>query len=204
MNVAKLIKLPLLIDVEEMNSLLKCHPLTIYAVQKLVPKGERTISKEQFLATYQTYINSLKSEENPKPFIAPALSVDDTAFEVLPFDERELIKPILPIIQIQPHNIDAKFRSMVFGPDNISWGIQLSYPMLFHDPKTHQVEKVDNRFPNTSLFDAIRKWVRHNTVPTPFLVADQKINIPIRLGKQCFGWIASHPGLKKREIGIVC
>lgn len=204
MNVAKLIKLPLLIDVDEMRDLLNAHHHALFCVQKLVPKGEREIAKEQFLSLYADYLNEIKSNVHPKPFIAPALSVTSDAFEILVHGERELIKPILPIVQMQPHNIDASFRSMVFGLESIAWGVQFSYPMLFHEPKTHQVEKVDERFPNTALFDALRKWVRYHTVPTPFLVRGEKINVPIRLGKRCFSWISSHPGLKTKEIEVVC
>lgn len=204
MNIAKLLKLPLLIDSDEMSDLLSTCEHSIYIVGQLLPKKELIISKEMFLESYRTYIAALMQGIEPEKLFAPAFSATEDAFKTITSDQRSLLKAVLPVVQMQPHTIDSQFRSMVYGTDVISWGVQFSYPMLFHNPITEQVEKVDDSFPNTPLFGAFRKWVRHNTVPSPFLVDGKRRNIPIRLGKKCFSWIANHPGLKKRGMSIVC
>ncbi|MCH9609172.1 MAG: hypothetical protein S4CHLAM45_03940 [Chlamydiales bacterium] len=204
MNIAKLIKLPLLIDASEMEALLNLLPFAIYNVQGIVPKGEEKISKETFLQMYTDYLDGLKGGDEKVPHFAPAFSVTEEAFTFLPAKERVLVKPKLPVVQLRPYTIDSNFRSMLYGTDVISWGIEISYPSLFHHPETYQVEKVDSRFPNTKLFTTVRKWVRDATCATPFLVEGKRKNIPIRLGKECFSWIQTHPGLKRRGIEVAC
>ena len=205
MNIAKLLKIRVLLDIDEMHDLIESCDMSIYMVGQLLPKSELIISKEMFLDCYTAYISALKQGIEPKQkLIAPALSTTDKTFQTICSNERYLLKPIMPVVQVQPHTIDSQFRSMVYGLDSISWGIQFSYPMLFHNPQTNQIEKVDASFPNTQLFGNFRTWVRHNTVPTPFIVEDKRVNVPIRLGKKCFSWVSNHPHLKKRGLSIVC
>jgi len=213
LSVSKWIKIPLLIDVEEMEDLFSSiTPFRLYQVQKVTPKDEGIISASSFLKDYADYIDSLKRGEVPSarfgPLFSPVLSVTDEALFAMPVGEaRQLYKPQLPVIQMQAHAIryspaDHSFRSQLFGSGAISWGIQLGYPQIYEDPKTHAIFPTRD-LPNGPLFHDIQKWVRHNTRPTPFVVEGHKQNIPIRLGKACFSWIAAHPQLKAQGIEIV-
>ena len=94
---------------------------------------------------------------------------------------RQSVRIAYPVVQQQVHRldystVDGKFRPMVLGLDSILWGIQYSYPQLFSNQQTLEVQQVNDSpdFPNTALFRSIQKWVRHNTIPTPFLVGGQK------------------------------
>ena len=117
-----------------------------------------------------------------------------------------LIKQKRPVIQLQRHHFifTDSFHSGVISKESITWGIQFSYPQLFLDPKTKQIGKVEKNdtFPNTELFSRLAKWVRDNTVATPFVYEEKKMNQPMRLGKECFVWINHHPGLKKRGLYV--
>jgi hypothetical protein len=55
-------------------------------------------------------------------------------------------------------------------------------------------------FPNTSLFLALSRWVRQNTLPTPIFDGAKRINLPVRLGKRCFSWIGNHPRLIEKGL----
>jgi hypothetical protein len=73
------------------------------------------------------------------------------------------------------------------------------------DPITKNVEKVlgDSRFPNNQLYNSIRQWMRDHTVPTPFVVEGQRINVPMRIGCKCFPWINAHPQLMALGIQVL-
>jgi hypothetical protein len=90
---------------------------------------------------------------------------------------------------------------MSMGVKAIFWGIQISYPQIYQDPKSMELLKVGESN-NSELFALVRSWVRDATRPTPFVVSGMKTNVPIRLGKQCFSWIGAHPQLKEQGIVV--
>jgi len=212
LNVSKWIKIPVLLDVEEMKSLFSSlSSFQLYQVQKITSKGEGTLSPSAFLNDYASYIEYLKNgEEPPSQFgalFSPVLSVTEEAMIAMPVEgERQLYKPQLPVIQMQAHAIrysplDRSFRSQLFGSDAISWGIQFGYPQIYADPKTHAIFPTRD-MPNGPLFHEIQRWVRKWTSPTPFIIDGKKENVPIRLGKTCFSWINAHPQLQKQGMKI--
>ena len=100
---------------------------------------------------------------------------------------------------------DGKFRPMVFGLDSVTWGLQFSYPQLFMDGRTKEAFAVveSEEFPNTALFHQLQRWMRQNTLPTPFLVDGKRVNSPIRLGKACLPWINRHPQLAPKHLQVL-
>lgn len=213
LNVSKWVKLPLLVDSSEMENLFAVlPPFQLYSVQKVTARGEGIVAQDAFLRDYARYIEILKRGGIPErtfgPIFSLALSVTEEAFfAMLVEGERQLYKPTLPVVQMQAHAVryssaDKSFRSQLFGSDGISWGIQLGYPQIYQDPKTDAIFATRD-LPNGALFHAIQKWVRSNTSPTPFVADGVKQNVPIRLGKECFSWINSHPQLKQGGISVV-
>lgn len=212
LNVSKWIKLPLLLEVDELKELFHSIPsFQLYQVQKVTEEGGGKIDLTAFLNHYASYIDYLKNSLDPPsffiPLFSPVISADEKSLTVLPVEgRRQLYKPCLPVIQMQGHSIryshvDQSFRSQVFGSEGISWGIQIGYPQIYEDPKTHAIVQT-RALPNGILFHEIQRWVRKNTLPTPFLIDGVKQNMPIRLGKSCFSWINQHPQLKKQGIKI--
>lgn len=208
LKISKTLKIPTLIDVDEMKDLLAHMPEALfYLIQGVCKKGEGILRPNDFLEIYNLYLTFLKKGERPPsaPFRGPfasALSLSSDALASLKIDEScYLIKAVKPVIQLQTSRItysneDKTFRSQQFGEGGIEWGVQFSYPQLYQDPITQDVMEVDDSFSNTSAFRILQKWIRHNTVATPFVVEGKRINAPIRLGKNCFSWIHSHPDLK--------
>ncbi|MBN4067405.1 hypothetical protein JYU14_04910, partial [Simkania negevensis] len=141
--VSKFSRVQLLVDREEMRSLLgSLNPFGIYAASGVVDRGSGEVCCEEFLAVYDSYVGALQAGSAP---IHPQVrcrfsdywsaSSDALYAAVLP-NGRELVKACRPVIQLQPHLLsyspdDGVFRSMVMGPDSISWGIQFSYPQLY-------------------------------------------------------------------------
>jgi hypothetical protein len=167
------------------------------------------------IAIYSRYVELLKQGKIPderefRPFFSSVISVTDKCLYSISVDQGfHLIKANRPIIQMQPHAFhfsreSFEFRSMTFGPESVTWGIQFSYPQLYQDFKTQEIHQVKDTslFPNTVLFKKIQKWIRDFTLPTPFVVEGKKINVPFRIGKQCFSWIHQHAQLIQREIGV--
>lgn len=178
-------------------------------------KKQGELAKHDFLESYGKYIASLSTGQTPdaaayRSLFSPALTLTTDALFTIPVgNDRQIIRIAKPVIQFQAHNIDyspvdKKFHSMVFGIDSIPWGIQFSYPQLFQDNETRQVEMVKKtkNFPNTALFQLIQKWMRSNTIPTPFIAEEKTINVPMKLGKECISWINQHPLLVKKNIQV--
>lgn len=217
LNVSKWIKLPLLIDADEMASFFlflkeAVGPFWFFNVQGLTDRDEGILSPEAFLAIYREYIETLQRREislleNFNARFAHVLSVSKQAIYAIDCgSNRRLLKARLPVVQMQANRCsysseDQIFRTQVFGENTFSWGIQLGYPHLYQNPKTLEIHSVQG-FPNTPLFEAIQRWVRSNTRPTPFIVEGKKKNEPIRLGKACFAWINRHPQLNAQNIMV--
>lgn len=215
-HASKWLSVALLIDFTEMQSLFNAlGNFQMFKVGSVVKKDSELDLRQNFLTHYKQYIDSLKKGNLPeehiyKSLFAAVLTVDaDHVYAMHVGEDGQLIRPLKPVVQMQSHSLDysyadGKFRAMVFGQDSILWGVQFSYPQLFEDPQTHAVHKVDSSdlFPNTVLFRNLQKWVRQGTVPTPFIVEEKIINVPMRLGKQCFDWINYHPQFSKKKIKV--
>lgn len=206
----------LLVDEEEMSSLFEAlGPFWIVRVSGLIPIGQEIIPKEEFLAVYQTYVEALKKGEissDPRFRItfSSVLTHDLSCLYAMKVNpEQSMVKILTPVIQLQNHRIDYSqadrtFRSMVMGFDSIQWGLQFSYPHLFQNEKWEVFTVRDTpQFPNTALFSKLQKWVRANTLATPFEVEGKKINVPIRLGKKCFPWINTHPQIIAKRLNVL-
>lgn len=215
MQVSKWLSSPLLIDENEMQGLL--HALgefEIFAISGVMLKGSGLISQEDFLDCYQKYIEALRESRLPEDarlqrYFSSVFSKTREALYVVPIDEsRQLIKVDRPVVQLQMHRFscgaDKKFRSMAFGQNSIYWGIQFSYPQLYQSPDLQVITiRETDEFPNTALFKTLQRWVRENTVATPFLVEGKRVNVPMRLGKKCFSWINHHPQLKEAGLEVI-
>lgn len=215
--VSKALKFPVLLDEVEMQNLFayleaQIGQFFIFPVDRPYSKEEEEIPKELFLKRYSSYVSLLRSGELPsaefRSYFSPILTLSsDILYVILCPNGMRLIKAIRPVIQLQPNFLqyseeDGEFRSMVFGKETIHWGIQFSYPQLFQDPHTQEIFPVRDQegFPNTVLFKALQKWIRDHTRATPFLIGEKKMNVSVRLGKQCFSWINLHPQLVAKGI----
>lgn len=210
LRVSKALKIPLLLDFAEMRSLLSdLPPFALYRAHEVVTKEEAMLSKESFLECYGAYVEALKAGRIPSPELTRSAfstlwsRTEEAIYQIPLSGGRCILKACLPVLQLQPHFFrfsaeDGEFRSQVFGPESVSWGIHFSYPQFFQDNRTQEILPVDlsARFPNTELFRALQGWVRHHTRTTPFCVEGKRVNVPIRLGKGCLPWIGGHAGLK--------
>ena len=223
MQASKWLQTQILIDSDEMSALFDylnlgttvsgLKPFYIYQTSLLTKPGEEEIPQSLFLSVYKDYIDQLKNQQDPtdplfrKVFSSVFTASSDTVY-VIPFpSEKQLVRIFSPVIQLQAHqmdyfHLDHKFRSMSLGSQAISWGIQFSYPQLYENPATHQPEKVGEQCQNTELFKMLQKWIRLNTIPTPFEVNGMRINSPMRLGKKSLAWINRHPQLNLRGIQV--
>jgi len=206
-------QIQLLIETSELQDLFQeMGNVSLYQLGGVLSPGEGVVSQEEFLTAYTNYLDHLKKGQLPEktPLFTCAISGDQKAlYAVKVANGKQLIRIRRPVIQVQEHLFDYsrddnKFRSMVFGLESVTWGLQFSYPQLFTDPKTHAIQNVlrDGGFPNTKLFKKLQKWVRQNTLPTPFIVQGKKTNSPIRLGRGCCEWINKHPQLKSKGIKV--
>lgn len=218
MEVSKWLKSPVLLDADEMRTLLtELGNVHFFLTNSVTPLGDGKIATEDFLEVYSSYVAELVAGRTPdesryRLYFSAALTATLEALYRVPVGETgQLVRVFKPVIQLQSHHIarssvDGKFHAMTFGTHPISWGIQFSYPQLFRDPETLQTVNVDDSsdFPNTALFKILQRWVRHNTVPTPLIVDQEKITLPIRLGKNCIPWINRHPQLVEQGIQVSC
>lgn len=215
MQVSKWLSCPMLIDEIEMEDLFEyIDPFEIFVASGLMPQGEGLILKNEFLDCYSHYIESLRKGVLPNDarmlrYFSTILTRYREALYAVHVDaNRQMVKVDQPVVQLQMHRIslgaDKKFRSMALGQDSIHWGIQFSYPQLYQNAEMQVITiRESSDFPNSAMFKSIQKWMRDKTVATPFIVDQQRVNVPIRLGKACFAWINNHPQLKAADLQVV-
>jgi hypothetical protein len=206
---SKYLKFQVLCDVEELKGLFD-GSFTIYPLTGL--RDGAPIEPEQFLEEYGTWVEELKQGRVPtdaalRRMLAAAFTAEPDALwkQEVP-GNRFMIKMAKPVVQVQAHfftysPIDGVFRPMTMGTENIFWGLQFSFPQIYQDPKTMEFFEIDES-PNAELFQKIKLWVRNETRATPFMVDGKRVNVPIRLGKNCFSWIHNHPQLIEQKIGV--
>lgn len=210
-SVSKWIKHQVLLDAAEMEALVTAiKPFEFYNVSTIAPLEELNITHEVFLKAYQNYISDLKNGKIPEPdrkiFSAVATVNSDALYAKEIGPGRWMAKLCTPVVQLQHHRFfaskaDHKIHPMVMSPDSICWGVQFAFPQIFFDGTGGSYSKT-TQFPNNELFSKIVKWLRAESVPTTLIWDGQKVATPIRLGKACFAWIASHPQLKAQGIQV--
>ncbi|MCE2982507.1 MAG: hypothetical protein LW832_02960, partial [Parachlamydia sp.] len=211
---SKWLSVSLLVDDQEMADLLRVlPPFFIFPTSGVLEKGAGAILKEDFLSSYEAYVQALKNGkilQDSTIFSSVFTTTVDAMYEVHLSSEKKVIKPLLPVVQLQKFRFnysttDGRFHPMTHGPGTINWGVQFSYPTLFQDEHltVTKVRRQDN-FPNSDLFKTCQKWVRDHTVPVPFYSMEKVVNVPFRLGKKCFGWINDHPQLKEHGLKVKC
>ncbi|MBA3603001.1 MAG: hypothetical protein H0W50_05035 [Parachlamydiaceae bacterium] len=225
LQASKWLDLQLLIDVNEMRTLFSAlGDFEIFQVGMVCGIDEGIISKEKFLEAYGAYIECLKKSEMPdekiyRPYFSSIFTTSrDHLFHIVIGSDRHIIRVEKPVLQLQANRIsyspaDGKIRPMVFSKDSILWGLQFSYPQLFQDAETKEVFTVSDtpKFPNTPLYRKLQLFLRQNTIPTPFQVdrgdgegdSYVRINVPMRIGKQCLPWINAHPQLATANMRVV-
>jgi hypothetical protein len=170
--------------------------------------------KDQFLHFYRTYVDALSQGQLPdeelcRQYFSAAFSTDTEPFYLLSgAPDKYLLRHTLPIIQLQYHQfsyspLDGQVRSMVYGQETISWGIQFSYPQMYIEPIDKNIRQTNaNETINAQLFRHLQRWLRQNTVPTPLIADERHFNAPIRLGKECISWIQRHPQLNQYGLAV--
>lgn len=216
LEASKWLKIQLLVDADEMRDLItNLGDFFIFSPSGVTPRGQGEIAHHYFLDKYVDYIHQLQKGQIPdeakyRSAFSSVFTNYPEALYALPVGEnQQVIRVQKPVVQLQLHRmnyspLDQKFHTMVFGSDSISWGLQFSYPQLYRDPESKKVEPVqDNEsFPNTKLWKQFQRWVRSSTIPTPFIVGEEKVNVPVRLGKKCLSWINHHPHLVIKGIKV--
>lgn len=208
---SKYLKYQVLCDAEELRTLFEnLEPFSIYPLTGLLDGSP--IEKEGFIREYGDWINELKEGRIPsdgsiRKILACAFTAEEEALwkQAVP-GGRYLIKIAKPVVQVQAHfftysPLDKVFRPMSMGSESIFWGLQFSFPQIYQDPKTMEFLEIDES-PNADLFQKIKQWTRDFTRATPFIVEQTRVNVPIRLGKNCFSWIHKHKQLQEQKIGV--
>lgn len=201
------------LDPKEMFSLLETlSPVEMFNVSGVVSPGNEQIDCEQFLSLYEEYFSAVLEKEGidlsayRKAFTTAwtrgkeAISFTETK------DHRKILRANRPVLQLQMHQFRydhqlEKFFAMSCGKGNISWGIQISFPMIFQkgpgEPVV-QVKKGDTQF---DLYTSLVRFLRKETLPTPFLIDGKRKNATFRIGKKVLSDIEGNlPQLEKAGI----
>lgn len=206
---AKWLKIQALVEPEELAVLFD-EPFEIYPLSGGFALEAFPMKKEKFLEAYRSWIEKLKegivpTDDDLRAFNATAWATNPSAIwlQKIP-GEKYLARPSEPFLQCQVHHmgystVDGEFRPMILSRESIFWGLQFSFPQIYQHPKTGEFFDVED----SSLFKSVRKWSRERTVATPMIVDGKRVNIPIRLGKQCFSWINKHPQLIAKGLSVL-
>ncbi len=212
---SKWLTVQVLLDTDEFFGLIQdLRPLFFFNISAVHRSERGGIPINALLETYRQYVEDLKKGKIPEErlyrstFTSIATKNLDSIFLCAVGEEKFIVKADKPVIYLQPHyfdysRVDGKFRSMVPSQKKISFGLQFSYPQLFLDPYTKIIHNViQEDFANTLVFKKLQKWVRYNTVPTPFSIEGKDLNIPFRIGLKCFKWINKHPQFAENQLFV--
>lgn len=214
-NFSKWITFDLLVDPFEIKNLLDTlSPVHLISLQNAQPETPFLMTQDQFLEVYSYYISQLQSQKTPslesfkKAFYLMISSSFDKIFIRKLENGKEFLVTAKPLIEVKPislvfSQVDQSLRAAPYHPDGILWGLRFSFPQLMQNPSTLETEDIrkDNSL-EAALFVKLRRWVREYTLATPFIIDSKKINLPVRLGKNCLSWINFHPDLKKFNIQV--
>ena len=156
MQASKWLATQVLLDGDEMTALFdSLGTFALYQVSGIVKAGEGQILQKDFLDCYRQYVETLKRGEIPadetyRRMFSTVLTTTPDAVYALDLGEgRRSVRIAYPVVQQQVHRldystVDGKFRPMVLGLDSILWGIQYSYPQLFSNQQTLEVQQVND------------------------------------------------------------
>ena len=214
---SKWLHFDLLVETDEFRAFFDSidEPFFLFSTMGVQLKDKNVLSVDSFLSSWQRYIDELKASKKPDDreyrfFFTALLTLEKSAVRALDLPrDKEMIVPYTPCVQMQMHrfiysNIDQSFKTQSFGQTSVSWGMRLSYPLLYQHPETREVEKAldKTRFVNASLVTLIRSWLRKTTVATPFVIEGKRVNATSRLGKGCFSWINQHHDLLAKNLKV--
>lgn len=214
LEASKWLSCQLLVEYEEMRALIASLGEFHIAMTGCVNRrGGSFLTRLEFLEVYRRYLDNLKQGREPlnsqdrKVFSAVFTTELDHLYTLQVEGDKEIVRVVKPVLQLQYHEIgfseiEKKFRPMVFGKECLSWGLQFSFPQMVKDGETQEIHKSSD-YPNAPLYRKVQQWVRQATLPTPFVVEGEQINVPMRLGKGCLPWINAHPGLVKKNLHVI-
>ncbi len=144
-HASKWLSVALLVDANEMKSLLETlGSFLIYSVGSVVKRGEGHLH-ESFLSCYAQYVEALKRGSLPDDstyrtlFAAVWTTSSDHLYALHVGSEGQLIRVVKPVIQLQESvdysMADGKFRPMVFGKDSVLWGFNFLIRSYLKNPK---------------------------------------------------------------------
>ncbi len=118
-------------------------------------------------------------------------------------------KERMPGIRINLHSFswDVSHRAIhsnVYAKNNITWGLEFSYPQIFAASINAEPIYVlkSKEMPNNDLFTSLKQWVRRQSKPVSFFYQGTPIISTLRLDKKASSWIGQHEGLKKHELEV--
>ena len=207
---AKWLKWPVLADEKEFGELFRrLAPCDLVPLTGVVEPDRLLMPSDCFLAEAKRWIERLQQHQAPtmedlRTVLACALTNDRDAIwlhEVKP--ERYLVKSKNRSCRSKPIFFPIRSKTKPFirwcSAKRVSSGAS-SFPIpKFFSIPIGNTEKSTRRF-RTQFFSEIRQWTRDVTRPASFLVDGKKVNVPMRIGKNCLSWIASHPQLKQHNL----
>jgi hypothetical protein len=169
-------------------------------------KDDGIVNSKEFLEVYKNYISDLSlhqgiDEKRVRKYFHAIWTVSlDIAYNIKLKCGRHILKIFRPALVLQHHKMSynkesQKFFSMVFGKDLLSFGLNLSYPQLYQDPKDKTLHKVmlEDKFENTLLFNKAKEWIKKHTRPLTVVIDKKKCVQTIRIGKKSLEVLKNHP-----------
>lgn len=215
-SASKWIFFPGLLDPVELEDLFNfLGQLFFFNVMAKVLPQDATFSKEQVVVHYKRYVEQLKqgicepSKEMRAALSSVAVPSMQAVYALAFSDGKLLVRQKEPAIQLQLHafrysDLDRQVHPMVWGGDSIPFGVQLSFPKLFRDPKTQEViDYKEESYPNRALFQGLTSWMRANSFPATFKIGGNRVVSTVRVGKKALAWVNRLPILKQVGMEVV-
>lgn len=186
-------------DLEEAFKLLE--GFSFYNVSSVFPKEEKMPSKSDFLGFYERFLEALlnnKPLDNPclKQMFSLALSSNEAFFTKKECsNNRLLMKPNRSVIQLQPvglfvSSINHELYAKSYAKEALCFGLKFSIALTYEDSINHKIYHLDHGDAQYQVFNALRRFVRHKTIPLSVMIDQEKKVYPYRFSEELKPYIA--------------
>jgi hypothetical protein len=206
------LSLAFLVSKEEFRALLEeIVPFYIIKSDALLNKEEGILSLEALIAVYDRYLDGGLSLDKESQFLFQSVWTAslETVYQIEIGAHRAILKIAKPSIIATPYKIlyskeEERFFPMILNKEAHSLGLQLSYPQLYLDPKSRELNKVLlNDFVNNAFFKKIRAWFRKHTYPLQVEIEGIKKVMPLRVTESVKPIISKMKWIEEAKIRLL-
>lgn len=198
-------------DLEQLLILLR--PFEFFNTSSVQTQQDDIMTEDRFLNFYERYLHHLfldqplDDKDIARMFLI-SLATSSSCFAKQELSHnRFLLKPIRPVIQLQPlglfvSSIDKQIHAKTFSKEAQPFGIKISFPTIYEETQSHIIQEIKPDDIEYEKFAAIRQFIRNQTKPLILIHKGEKKVYPIRYSENLKDEISKMKFFEKYEFTV--